>query len=240
MKPYTYLLIDFFTIIVCFIASFDRRIQFNKQFDAFFLSAAIVAIPFISWDIWFTKTGVWWFNTDYTTGIILAGMPIEEWLFFFCIPFACVFTYYCLDKFFKLNWTSAFNNVIVFSGFIVCVVVMLLYYDRTYTFVTAMVTLAVLLFLHFIAKKEWVGQATLVYLILMLGFFPVNGILTGTGLENPIVNYNPSEFLGIRMFTIPVEDAVYGYSQFLLNIYFFKFLQQRNEKRKDSHLLVQA
>jgi lycopene cyclase domain-containing protein len=103
-----------------------------------------------------------------------------------------------------------------------------------------MFTLAVLLFLHFIAKKEWVGQATLVYLILMSGFFPVNGILTGTGLESPVVNYNPSEFLGIRMFTIPVEDAVYGYSQFLLNIYFFKFLQQRNEKRKDSHLLVQA
>jgi hypothetical protein len=42
------------------------------------------------------------------------------------------------------------------------------------------------------------------------------------------------------MFTIPVEDAVYGYSQFLLNIYFFKLLQQRNEKRKSSHLLVQA
>jgi hypothetical protein len=29
------------------------------------------------------------------------------------------------------------------------------------------------------------------------------------------------------MFTIPVEDAMYGYSQFLLNIYFFKLLQQR-------------
>lgn len=239
MKPYTYLLIDFFSVIICFIASFDKRIQFNKYFAAFFLSAAIAATPFLAWDIWFTKTGVWWFNTDYTTGIILAGMPIEEWLFFFCIPFACVFTYYCLDKFFNLAWTGALNNVIVFLGFIVCVVVMLLYYNRTYTFVTAAFTLAVLLFLHFIAKKEWIGEATFVYLVLMLGFFPVNGLLTGSGLEKPIVNYNPSEFMGIRMFTIPVEDAVYGYSQFLLNIYFFKLLQ-RNEKRKSSHLLVQA
>ena len=99
--------------------------------------------------------------------------------------------------------------------------------------------MAVLLFLHFIAKKEWIGEATFVYLVLMLGFFPVNGLLTGSGLEKPIVNYNPSQFMGIRMFTIPVEDAVYGYSQFLLNIYFFKLLQ-RNEKRKSSHLLVQA
>lgn len=238
--PYTYLMINFFTIIVCFIASFDRRIQFNKQFGTFILSAIVVAIPFIAWDVWFTHHGVWWFNTDYTVGLSIAGLPVEEWLFFFCIPFACVFTYYCLNKFFNLGWTSAFNNVIMFLGFIVCILAMLLYYDRMYTFVTALVTLTVLLFLHFIAKKEWIGQATLVYLILMLGFFPVNGILTGTGLENPVVNYNPKEFMGIRMFTIPVEDAVYGYSQFLLNIYFFKLLQQRNEKRKSSHLLVQA
>jgi len=56
----------------------------------------------------------------------------------------------------------------------------------------------------------------------MLGFFPVNGILTGTGIESPIVNYNPDEILNIRMMTIPIEDAVYGYTQFLLLIYFFK------------------
>ncbi|MEG1267302.1 MAG: lycopene cyclase domain-containing protein [Myroides sp.] len=28
--------------------------------------------------------------------------------------------------------------------------------------------------------------------------------------------------MGIRMLTIPVEDAVYGYTQFLLVLYFFK------------------
>jgi lycopene cyclase domain-containing protein len=240
MRPYTYLLIEFFTIIICFIASFERRVQFNKHFGSFIISAAIVAIPFIAWDVWFTKTGVWWFNMDYTIGLKIAGLPVEEWLFFFCIPFACVFTYYCLDKFFKLSWTSAFNNVIVFVGFIVCVVILLLCYRRAYTFITTFVTLAVLLFLHFIAKKEWIGRATFVYLILMVGFFPVNGILTGTGIEKPIVNYNPSEFMGIRMFTIPVEDAIYGYSQFLLNIYFFKLFQQRNAKRQSSNLLVQA
>ena len=60
----------------------------------------------------------------------------------------------------------------------------------------------------------------------MLGFLPVNGILTGTGLDSPIVNYNPNEFLGIRILTIPIEDAVYGYTQFLLVLYFFKEFQK--------------
>lgn len=227
--PYTYILINFFTIIICFIASFDRRIQFNRFFGKFLLSSTIVAIPFIIWDIWFTSKGVWWFDLNYTLGFKIAGLPLEEWLFFYCIPFACVFTYYCIEKFYRPDWASAFNNLIVFTSFIILGVVGFLYYGRIYTLLTVIVTLLTLFYLHFIAQKEWIGKASLVYLILMPGFFAVNGILTGSFIPSPVVNYNPDDFLGIRMGTIPVEDAVYGYSQFLLNIYFFKKIT-KNEK----------
>src|SRR5690606_16824177 len=222
MMAYTYSAILFFTVIICFIASYDKRIYFNRHFGEFLKSAIIVAIPFIAWDIWFTAKGVWWFNTDYTLGIVLAGLPIEEWLFFICIPFSCIFTYFCFDKFFRLEWLSGFNNLIVFVSVIVCSVIALLHYDKTYTLVTAVAIITTLIYLHFIARADWIGKASLVFTILMLGFFPVNGVLTGTGLETPIVNYNPDDFLGIRILTIPIEDAVYGYTQFLLVLYFFK------------------
>lgn len=222
MIQYTYALILFFTIIICFIASFDKRLLFNQYFGTFIKAAILGAIPFIAWDVWFTSKGVWWFNTDYTLGIVIAGLPIEEWLFFICIPFSCVFTYYCFDKFFKLNWLSGFNNMIVFATVIVCALVALLHHDKIYTLVTALATMLTVIYLHFISRADWISKASLVYTVLMLGFFPVNGVLTGTGLESPIVNYNPNDFLGIRMLTIPIEDAVYGYTQFLLVIYFFK------------------
>lgn len=232
MQPYTYLLVNFLTVIICFIYSFDKRIQFHRHFGSFLKASALVAIPFIAWDIWFTRMGVWWFDSTYTIGFRIAGLPLEEWLFFICIPFSCVFTYYCLDKFFDLSQANAFNNIIVFVSSIVCITIALLYYDKIYTFVTAMSTATTLIYLHFIARKEWIGQASLVFLILMLGFFPVNGVLTGTGLESPIVNYNPDNFLNIRMLTIPVEDAVYGYTQFMLNIYFFKLFTKRDHYEK--------
>lgn len=223
---YTYALILFFTIIICFIASFHKRILFNYHFGAFIKAAVLVAIPFIAWDVWFTAKGVWWFNTDYTLGIVIAGLPLEEWLFFICIPFSCVFTYFCIDKFFKLDWLSGFNNLIVFVSVIVCSVMALLHHDKVYTLVTAIATMATLIYLHFIVRADWIGKASLVFTVLMLGFFPVNGVLTGTGLESPIVNYNPNDFLGIRMLTIPIEDAVYGYTQLLLVLYFFKRFKQ--------------
>lgn len=56
----------------------------------------------------------------------------------------------------------------------------------------------------------------------MPGFLLVNGILTGTGLESPIVNYNLEDFIGLRILTIPIEDTVYGYELILWNIFLFQ------------------
>src|SRR5690554_3561835 len=225
---FTYALVLFFTVIICFIASFDHRIRFDRHFGAFLKAAILVAIPFIAWDIWFTARGVWWFDTRYTIGWVIAGLPLEEWLFFIFIPFSCIFTYFCFDRFFNLDWLSGFNNIVVFVSVIVIAVFGLLHADKIYTLVIAIVTVAALIYLHFIARVSWITQASLVYTVLMLGFFPVNGVLTGTGIESPIVNYNPGDFLGIRMLTIPIEDAVYGYTQFLLGLYFFKKFQNQN------------
>ena len=47
----------------------------------------------------------------------------------------------------------------------------------------------------------------------------MNGILTGSGIEEQVVWYNDSENLGKRLGTIPVEDILYGMTLILLNYY---------------------
>lgn len=227
MQAFTYLLVNFFTVIIAFIFSFHKKIKFYRHFTAFLKASFLVAIPFILWDIWFTKMGVWWFDMNYTIGVKLFGLPVEEWLFFICIPFACIFTYFCLNKFFNLNWTNKFNNVIAWVTIIVCIAFAILHHDRIYPLVTSLATAITMIYLHFVNKADWIGKGSFVYLILMLGFFPVNGVLTGTGLASPIVNYNSEEIINIRMLTIPVEDMVYGYTQFMLNVFFFKLFKSR-------------
>src|SRR5688500_2532122 len=58
---------------------------------------ALSAVFFIAWDIYFTGLGVWGFNDRFTLGIRFFNLPLEEYLFFFCIPYATLFSYNCMN-----------------------------------------------------------------------------------------------------------------------------------------------
>ncbi len=224
---FTYLLINFFTVIVPLIFSFHPKIRFDKKWVYFFGGNLIVSILFICWDAYFTSIGVWSFNEKYVTGINLLGLPIEEILFFICIPFSCVFTYHSLTKFYRFEWNAKSESVfcIIFSTALLVIGIINL--DKLYTSVTFISTAIVCLLLKFILKINWIGKAFSVYAVLLIPFLIVNGLLTGTGLEEPVVLYNNQENLGIRIFTIPVEDVFYGFELILLNLFFYYQWQKK-------------
>ncbi|MBQ0116683.1 MAG: lycopene cyclase domain-containing protein [Flavobacterium sp.] len=221
MEKYTYLLINFLTVIICFIFSFHPKIKFNKHFLPFLKASALVGVVFILWDAFFTDYGVWWFNDRYVIGWRIFGLPLEEWLFFICIPFACIYTYFCLNLFFNLNWVKKYEKVFFGTSIVICLIVASVHTDKIYTCVTFATTGLTILYVKYIAKVRWLGKISLVYTILLLPFFMVNGVLTGTGLEQPIVNYNDGHYLALRILTVPIEDAVYGYEMIVWNLFFF-------------------
>ena len=100
MEKYYYLLIDFFTILVPFLYSFDKRAYFYKWWPKLFPALLFGGIPFLIWDHYFTVKGVWSFNDKYITGIKLFELPIEEILFFIVVPYACLFIYACMKYYF--------------------------------------------------------------------------------------------------------------------------------------------
>ncbi|WP_164112279.1 MULTISPECIES: lycopene cyclase domain-containing protein [Sphingobacterium] len=221
MERFTYLAVEFFAIIICFFFSFHPKIRFSRYFWTYLKASIVVALPFLIWDAWFTDRGVWWFNDRYIVGFRVFDLPIEEILFFITIPFSCVFTYFCLTKFFNLRWSDRITSIFVISAAFVLVVLTILSIGKIYPFLTCLVTTLSIVYLHYIARFRFFSQATTVYGILLIGFFLVNGVLTGTGLEEAVVNYNSDDFWNFRIGTVPVEDAVYGYTMILWNVYFF-------------------
>ncbi|HEX6982553.1 MAG TPA: lycopene cyclase domain-containing protein [Balneolaceae bacterium] len=225
MKNYTYLLINFFTVIIPFAFSFHPRLNFYKTWKAFFPAAIITGFCFILWDIAFTHLDVWGFNERYLIGIEIANLPVEEILFFLCIPYACVFTFHCLSLFLPDTFSDSLQGKITFTLILFLAVFGIVYFNKIYTSVTFL-SLAILLAISaWVFKIKWLTKFYIVYGILLLPFLIVNGILTGTGLNEPIVWYNEAEIIGLRIMTIPVEDVFYGMELILINVLLYEYLK---------------
>ena len=71
-----------------------------------------------------------------------------------------------------------------------------------------------------INKKFWIFWSAMFTLI-----FIINGYLTW----RPIVLYGEPFYLSIRLFTIPIEDFLFGFSLITLNIIIWEYYTRRCE-----------
>lgn len=218
MNPhYTYLLIDAGTLFFPLVLSFDKKVAFYKSWRALLPTLLITATVFIIWDILFTAQGVWWFNREYTLSVRLAGMPLEEWLFFLVVPYACTFIHASLNAYFPprpggRSWSSV--NILA----ALLLLIAALNYTRAYTFWACAACGTGLLLAYVLRKKARAfipGRFLLTYAICLIPFLLVNGLLTSL----PIVLYDDGENTGIRIFTIPAEDVFYGMLLILGNVW---------------------
>ena len=237
---FLYLFIDFFTIIIPLLFSFHPKIKFYKTWKDFFAASILVAVAFIIWDAVFTKIGVWNFDPTYLVGIYIFNLPLEEILFFICIPFSCVFTFFCLTKFYDLGWSDKYEKRFVVIFFVLLMATAIAFSDRLYTSITFITLGFVCVFLKYILRVTWFGKAVTVYAILLIPFLIVNGILTGSGLPHPVVNYNEKEIMNIRLFTIPVEDVFYGFELFLLNLSLYKWFLKISRRKSHNNKTIPA
>jgi lycopene cyclase domain-containing protein len=225
---FSYLLINFLTIFFPIVLSFDKRVAFFKSWRFIFPALLITGLLFLFWDYLFTIYGVWSFNPEYIIGFNILNLPIEEILFFITVPFACIFVYECLNYYVKTDLLKRFSSpisyiLITFSGLMV-----VLYYDRVYSLITFGLLAVVLIITEFIVKSTIMSRFYLAYLVSLIPFYLVNGLLTSI----PIVMYNDAENMAIRVGTIPLEDHFYSLSMLLINILLFDYFRKKGTLAK--------
>lgn len=212
---YLYLWLNLGSFIVPFLFSFHPRLRFYKRWKGFFLGTLVMMAVFIPWDIIFTINGFWGFNPDYLSGIYILHLPLEEWLFFICIPYACIFTHYALVELLPDVKLSERAVSVIYIALVSVLVICLWYnYDKWYTLVNFSYAL-IILGIVYNWRKQIYARFFLTYLVILIPFFIVNGVLTGTGIQDEVVWYNNDENLGIRLGTIPIEDTIYNLGMLL-------------------------
>lgn len=223
-----YLKILFLSTLVPIIFSFHPKVRFYIYYKSIFSATLLASSIYILWDIIFTTLGVWGFNNQFITGIYILNLPIEEILFFLCIPFCCLYTYHLVEKFnilfFKnVNWKKV--NICIL---LVVLIVGLINYTKLYTFI-CFITFSLVLF---IVNKSTINFKFFytTFILIILPFLIINGALTGMFFDQTVVWYNNNEILGLRIFTIPLEDAFYAHQLILLNLFFYKKFSTSNTK----------
>jgi lycopene cyclase domain-containing protein len=198
-------------------------------------SAIIIGVVYILADIVFVRHGIWGFNHAYHSDLIIAGLPLEEWLFFILIPYASIFVHFVFVAYFPDAMISS-NLVKVLSAIIITLLllVMLFNLDKAYT-VFNFTLLMLALIWALIDKSRTLNRYFISFLIILIPFFIINSILTGTFIEGEVVWYNNAENLGIRIGTVPVEDIGYAFSLMLLNLLMNNLLQG---SFKHKHILL--
>jgi len=105
--------------------------------------------------------------------------------------------------------------------------------DRIYT-LHSFTTSAVLIMICLLKYKDLIAKFYVSYAFILIPFLVVNGLLTGSLIENEIVWYNSMEMIGTRIGTIPVEDFSYGFS-LLLSILIIDKYQIFTKKKHKIH-----
>jgi lycopene cyclase domain-containing protein len=220
---YEYLLLNFAILLGPLAMSFEKQIRFVAKWRHALPAILIVAVPYLIWDASVTGRH-WWFNERYTLDFRLAGLPVEEWLFFFTVPFAGLFVWEVIAHYFPKRTMPRLQSIRAALCFLPLPGIMLFAAGKEYTglvliFLGAVMALDRALNTHLVLQNRG-----LIYLAAVLIFILIfNTYLTW----RPVVLYDERYQLGIRLGTIPVEDFGYGISHLLLAAIVYEKLRGR-------------
>lgn len=204
-----YLLFNLIVFIGPLALSFDRKVHFYTYWSTFLKAFFIPAALFILWDA-LVAGRHWWFNDLYTVDLHIFNLPPGEWLFFFTVPYACVFTWQVLKDYFEdrsFDFTMIYHSVTLVTLLAVAFNLYRIGFEYTGLSLGAF---TVALGLDRILNTYLLRRKLFLILLALIIIFTLifNGYLTA----RPVVLYDYSYQLQWLIGTIPTEDFIYGLS----------------------------
>lgn len=239
---FLYLGLNLASVAFPLLRSFEPRVHYRAWWRALGIGMLINAAFLIPLDAIFTRLGIWGFNDAFILGPRLLDLPLEEWLFFVCIPFACVFIYACLVRLVNVP-DSMFWKITAWAIVFFGIILALSNIDKTYTLVKVGGCSVFLLYHLMATRNRGIGNLMAAYIISEIPFLLVNGVLTSV----PVVWYNNAENVGIRMsdltgipfLNIPIEDNWYSLLMLLITVHFMERYQTLKAKQNASSQVLE-
>jgi hypothetical protein len=155
-----------------------------------------------------------------------------------------VFTYFALRAYVKRNPLQNADSTLNIAGIIVCLLLVLNFSDRWYIAITSFLTF---LGLFWVTRKfkRWSADLWLALLVLLFPQILSNGVLTGLDfwgypllhadasiIRDQIVWYHPGHNTGWRIFSMPVDDIIYGFLLIGMHVAGIEALKERESRKR--------
>jgi lycopene cyclase domain-containing protein len=88
---------------------------------------------------------------------------------------------------------------------------------KLYTVLNGLFFLILITF-SMVYSKNYLTRFYISFLIILVPFYIVNGILTGSFIAEEVVWYNEAAIIGVRWGTIPLEDVIYCFNLLYANL----------------------
>jgi len=222
MGHFTYLIFNLLTIAVILVFSFYKKINFINNFRHFIFAIVLTLLIYIPLDMTFTALGIWKFNFHYTLGIVLGNLPIEEYLIFISLPVLFLLIYEYIKVFIKKDYLRGTHFSFTPLAAIGLTILLINNFDKTYTAISTAFFILLLL-IQLIKLKRYMSWFYKTLLVSLIPLFIINLILTNL----PIIIYNSKSILGIKIFTIPVENFIYFGGMLLLVIMGYEYSKRK-------------
>ena len=222
-----YTRIDLLVLALPLALSFDRKVAFWKKWPQVFAAIAAVVLVFGAWDAWMAARGIWGFNPAHAGEIRFLHLPPGEWLFFVCVPYACLFVLACVRAYFPDRAIRIPSQVFPILA-VFLFVLAFMYRELAYTATVflacglALGAMQALVPATLRSRNFWAALG-----LTYLPFLVANGFLTGI----PVVRYDDAENLALRVGPIPLEDFFFSFSMLGLSILVYDGVGKRRSAR---------
>jgi lycopene cyclase domain-containing protein len=223
-KNLTYLLLQLAFLVIPVILSTRKTIRFAFQLRYLVPAIVFSGAIFVMWNMRFNELLIWTYNPNYITGILLARVPLEEWISFLIIPFSSVYIYAFLKiKLEKLDKQNIFValSLLLFIGMGTLAYVFRRNMFSFFTFFLGAIYLGYTVFRNRFKKYYTAFYGS--FIVSLLPFIVVSIV----ALRLPVITYNTDHIIGIQVFGIPFERFFYLFLMLLITTTIYEYLSER-------------
>ncbi len=220
-----YLLFNLLVVAGPLVLSFWGPTYFVHRFRAAALALLLAAPPFILWDA-LVADRHWFFNSQYTLDLRLAGLPPGEIAFFLTVPFACLYSWEMLLK--PERGRTIDGLRLLYPPLLLAAPAGLYLVSNglEYTGLT-LLSLALVGLIDLVSGVRVLTHSRFLPFIALVAAFTLafNGYLTA----RPLITYDAAYQLDFRITTIPVEDFGFGIALTYLSTVIFERTKTREQ-----------